>query len=174
MVRKPNTVGGGAKTNANGLSFEGRTDLLEAFQNHPDFTVKENKVFRGGECVGLYFEKYNFYSTFLEKKGIDWKSRISKKYLPDSVFINTKNNIAYIIEKKYQEYSGSVDEKLQTCDFKRKIYVKLLSGITNKVNYYYLLNDWFSQSQYDDVFDYIESVGCKKFINFIPFDEFGL
>ena len=174
MKRKPSKVGGGAKTNLNGLSFEGRTDLLEAFQNHEDYSVLGNLVFRKDERVGLYFEKHNFYTTYLERRGIDWKSRVSKKYLPDSVFINTKTNVAYIIEKKFQEYSGSVDEKLQTCDFKRKIYVKLLSGITDEVNYYYLLNDWFSQPQYKDVFEYIESVGCKKFIDFIPFDEFGL
>ena len=174
MRRRPNTAGGGAKTNANGLSFEGRTDLLEAFRNHPDFTIEKNKVFRKGECVGLYYEKHNFYSGFLEKKGVNWKEIISKRYLPDSVFINTSNNTAYVIEKKYQEASGSVDEKLQTCDFKKNIYENLLNGITDRVHYYYLLNDWFTKPEYKDVFDYIDKVGCKKFINFIPFEEFGL
>ena len=33
MRRKPNIAGGGSKTTENGLSFEGRTDLLESFQS---------------------------------------------------------------------------------------------------------------------------------------------
>lgn len=174
MRRKPNIAGGGSKTNLNGLLFEGRTDLLQSFQDHPDFEVRGNRVFRRGEMIGLYYEKHNFYSRYLEKKGVNWREIISKKYLPDSVFININNNTAYVIEKKYQERSGSVDEKLQTCDFKKKIYEQLLSGLGLKVNYYYMLNDWFEKSEYRDVFEYIDSVGCKKFINFIPFKEFGL
>ena len=43
MRRRPNKVSGGSKTNLNGLSFEGRTDLLEAFNQNPNFEVKNNK-----------------------------------------------------------------------------------------------------------------------------------
>ena len=35
----------------------------------------------------------------------------------------------FIIEVKYQQVEGSVDEKLQTCDFKRKQYLKLVVGL---------------------------------------------
>ena len=112
MRRKPNTVGGGSRTNENGLSFEGRTDLLESFNNHPDFKVKENQVFQNNSLVGEYYEKHKFYKEFLEVNGVDWKNIVSKKYLPDSVFVNYRNNTVYVIEKKFQEGSGSVDEKL--------------------------------------------------------------
>ena len=54
------------------------------------------------------------------KKNVHWKTINSKKYLPDSVFYNLSNDTVYIIEKKYQAGTGSVDEKLQTCDFKKK------------------------------------------------------
>jgi hypothetical protein len=67
----------------------------------------------------------------------------------------------------------SVDEKLQTCDYKKKKYARLVLGIGVNVEYYYLLNDWFDQPQYGDVFDYIESVNCKYFIDFIPLSELG-
>ena len=174
MRRQPNTVGGGSRTNENGLSFEGRTDLLESFHNHPDFDVRENQVFQNNNLVGEYYEKHSFYKQFLEVNGVDWKNIVSKKYLPDSVFVNHTNNTIYVIEKKFQEGSGSVDEKLQTCDFKKKIYQQLLFSLDYEVNYYYLLNDWFTKSEYRDVFDYIDSVGCKKFIEFIPFEELGL
>jgi hypothetical protein len=174
MRRKPNRVGGGSRTNETGLSFEGRTDLLQSFNNHPNFDVIDNKVYREGILVGEYYEKHNFYSNYLEKKGIKWRDIVSKKYLPDTIFVNIKNKTVYVIEKKYQEGSGSVDEKLQTCDFKKKIYQKLLNNLDVEVNYYYLLNDWFDKTVYVDVFNYIEEVGCKKFINFIPFEELGL
>ena len=67
-----------------------------------------------------------------------------------------------------------MDEKLQTCDFKKKIFAKLIEPLNLKIEYYYLLNDWFTKPQYKDVFEYIESVNCKKFIEFIPFEELGL
>ena len=53
------------------------------------------------------------------------RAAICNWYLPDSVFVNHTNNTIYVIEKKFQEGSGSVDEKLQTCDFKKRIYQKL-------------------------------------------------
>ena len=174
MRRKPNKVGGGSKTNLNGLSFEGRTDLLESFKQNSNFEVRNNKVFKNNTLVGEYFEKHDFYKLFLEKKNVVWKIINSKKYLPDSVFYNLLNNTVYIIEKKYQAGTGSVDEKLQTCDFKKKIYLKLVNPIGLKMEYYYLLNDWFDKPVYKDVFKYIKEVECKFFIDFIPFSELGL
>ena len=100
MSRKPNTVEGGSKTNVNGLSFEGRTNLLESFEQNPNFNVVDNKVIYNNQLVGEYFEKHNFYKSFLIKNEIYWKTINSKKYLPDSVFYNHKNKTFYIIEKK--------------------------------------------------------------------------
>tara|TARA_B110001454_G_C12629598_1_gene396323 strand:- start:459 stop:1007 length:549 start_codon:yes stop_codon:yes gene_type:complete len=174
MRKKPNTVGGGSKTNLNGLSFEGRTDLLESFNQNPSFEVKANKIFKDNKMVGEYFEKYNFYTHFIQKNNIDWRNINSKQYLPDSVFYNHNNKTVYVIEKKYQAGSGSVDEKLQTCDFKKKVYTNLIKPIGLKTEYYYLLNDWFDQPVYKDVFSYIESVNCKYFINSLPLNELGI
>ena len=183
MRRKPNKVGGGYQTMKNGLNFEGRTDLLKSFEKNKNFSLERDiikeksvscKIYKNKKYIGHYYEKHSFYSQFLEKNGVNWKKLISKKYLPDSVFVNNTNDTIYIIEKKYQEDPGSVDEKLQTCDFKKKIYEKLLDELEIKVEYYYLLNDWFEQEQYSDVFHYIDKVGCKKFINFIPFEVLGI
>tara|TARA_B100000768_G_C11051024_1_gene278362 strand:- start:113 stop:646 length:534 start_codon:yes stop_codon:yes gene_type:complete len=174
MRKKPNTVGGGSKTNLNGLSFEGRTDLLESLQNNPAFRVSGHEVYQKDKLIGEYFEKYGFYNLFLKKNNIDWKKINSKQYLPDSIFYNHSNQTIYVIEKKYQAGSGSVDEKLQTCNFKKKVYKELIEPIGLKTEYYYLLNDWFDQDVYRDVFEYIEEVGCKYFIDFIPLNELGL
>jgi hypothetical protein len=172
MAKKPNTVGGGAKTNHNGLAFEGRTDLLEALNQHPDFTVNGNQVFRNGDIVAHYYEKHNLYTGYLKPAGVDYTKILSKKLLPDGALL--VGHTMYIIEKKYQAGSGSVDEKLQTCDFKKKQYTKLFAPLNINVEYYYVLNDWFDKPEYDDVFHYIESVGCKYFIEELPFNEIGL
>lgn len=172
MARIPNKVGGGSRTNLNGLEFEGRTDLLQALIKHPNCTVMGNQVFRDGEIVAHYYEKHNLYKAFLEPSGIDYKKILSKKILPDGALLVGKT--MYVIEKKYQAGSGSVDEKLQTCDFKKKQYIKLFTPLDINVEYYYVLNDWFDKPEYDDVFEYIKSVGCKYFIEELPFNEIGL
>lgn len=172
MARLPNTVGGGARTNVNGLQFEARTDLLEALRNHPEFEVEGNMVKRNGELVAHYFEKHSLYNLFLRPKGIDYKSLLSKKLLPDGAIL--VGNTMYIIEKKFQGGAGSVDEKLQTCDFKKKQYTKLFASLGITVEYYYVLSDWFRSPIYKDVFDYIHSVGCKYFIGELPLNEIGL
>jgi hypothetical protein len=172
MTRKINTVGGGAQTNINGLEFEARTHLLQALNNHQDFTVLGEQVYKQGAIVASYYEKYGLYSKLLHPKGVDYKQYISKKLLPDGALL--VGDTIYIVEKKFQNGSGSVDEKLQTCDFKRKQYVKLFSPLNIKVEFYYVLNDWFNKPSNKDVFDYIRSVGCDYFFEEIPLHKLGL
>lgn len=172
MAKKPNTVGGGSKTNLNGLAFEERTNLLESLNNHDDFTVLGNKVFKDGEIVALYFEKYKLYSQFLKPNGVDFTKVISKQLLPDGALLI--GDTIYIIEKKYQDKNGSVDEKLQTCDFKKKQYEKLFNPLGIKVEYYYVLSNWFNQPKNNDVFEYIKSVGCDYFFEFLPLEKLKL
>lgn len=78
------------------------------------------------------------------------------------------------IEYKIQNVPGSVDEKLQTCDFKKKQYQKLFSMANIEVEYIYLLGSWFQQPQYRDVLDYIISVGCSYYFSYIPMEKIGL
>lgn len=175
MSKKPNISGGGANTNINGLSFEGRTNLLDAFKKHENFQVNENKeIMVDGIVIGLYVEKHDLYKKFLKPNGVKWEDCISSKLLPDSVFINYITKTIYIGEKKFQENSGSVDEKLQTGLFKKEQYIKLMMGLGYKVEYYFLLNDWFLKEKYRDVKEFIVKYGCKYFINEIPFNELGL
>tara|TARA_B100000902_G_scaffold399544_1_gene470923 strand:- start:4654 stop:5208 length:555 start_codon:yes stop_codon:yes gene_type:complete len=183
MVRKPNIHGGGSRTNLNGLSFEGRTDFIESVKKNKNFTLKRipllkktyNIVFKD-KNIGFYTEKNEFYNFFLKKEEVNWTEFISKKYLPDAVLINQINQTVYIIEKKFQSGSGSVDEKLQTCDFKKKIYTKMITKCKNiyKTEYYYLLNSWYERGEYRDVKNYIISVGCRYFIDKIDFKDLGI
>ncbi len=80
----------------------------------------------------------------------------------------------FIIECKFQKKPGSVDEKLQTCDFKKQQYQKLLAQLNIEAEYIYLLSDWFKQKKYKDVLDYIISVRCSYYFEYIPLHKLGL
>ena len=91
----------------------------------------------------------------------------------DSIYVIIKNTL-YIIEVKFQKVAGSVDEKLQTCDFKKKQYQKLLSKLNIDVEYIYILSDWFRKPEYKDVLDYIHSVRCQYYFEYLPLEKIGL
>ena len=55
----------------------------------------------------------------------------SKQWKPDEAFINFENNTVYIVEKKWQETEGSVDEKLLGFGNKRRLYQRLLDKAEN-------------------------------------------
>lgn len=164
MSRKPNIHGGGAQTNANGLKFERDTDLLQIISSIDGYKVEGNKVYRSENLVAEYFSKHSLYTMFLEPKGIFYKNYISAKLLPDDVLI--VGDTCYIIEKKYQKVGGSVDEKLVTFPFKKEQYQKMFSPLDMKVEFYYLLNDWFENERYRDTLAYIENKGSRYF--FVP------
>lgn len=75
---------------------------------------------------------------------------------------------------KFQKVAGSVDEKLQTCDFKKKQYKKLMSPLNIDVEYIYILSDWFRNPAYKDTLDYIISVGCHYYFKYLPLEKIGL
>ena len=195
-MRTPNTVGGGAQTNLNGLKFERNTSLLADIQktkryavifgcdNNPDYSKSKRRDYasrktcgqisdpRTGKMIAQYFEQDLLYSQFLDPMGVNHADVISYKLKPDGCLIIGKT--AIIIEKKYQAASGSVDEKLQTCDFKKQQYEKLFNPIGYEVRYIYLLNSWFNQPKFNDVFAYIKSVGCEYYVGILPLKSLGL
>lgn len=128
-----------------------------------------------GEEVGQIFQQEGLYRFFNEIEGYDYTKIISSKLKPDEAIFVIRNNTVFIIEKKSQTGGGSVDEKLQTCDFKLKQYRKLFAPLNKEVKYYYLLDkEWFDNPAYKDVFDYIIDVGCGYYFNYIPLDVLGL
>ena len=172
---------GGANTYT-GLLFEKRVRLERLFDQIPGFQIRESGVSGRiitykGQCVARHFEKHEFY-RFLEEKGVNWKDVISKRLLPDSALLVNGVKL-FIIEVKFQQREGSVDEKLQTCDFKRKQYqelARLLNLDVENVEYVYVLNKWFRDKKYKykDVFDYIEGVNCHYFFDKIPLNFLNL
>ena len=164
---------GGSKTKT-GLTFESRTDLRTAFTKFRDYTTEDGKLFYKSKLAAELYKKHDFYDNFLRKHNIDYSKIISKKLLPDEAIFVIKNKTLFIIEMKFQEVAGSVDEKLQTCDFKKKQYQKLLKKAKLKVEYVYILSDWFKHESYKDVLQYIVDVNCHYFFETLPFEFLGL
>jgi len=164
---------GGGNTRT-GLIFEGKTDLSAFLKHQPHYDVVGHDVFYDGQKVAEVYKKHKFYNIFLARLGIDWRKHISKQLLPDDSIFVLLNNTLFIIECKHQQTAGSVDEKLQTCDFKKKQYKKLMASANIEVEYIYLLNDWFRDEKYKDVLDYIHSVGCDFYFEYIPLCRLGL
>lgn len=164
---------GGANTKT-GLAYEGKVDLKTFLSQQSGYRVDGSIVFYHDEEVAQIFKKHELYSQFLSPRGIDWKKCISSQLLPDNGIYVIINNTVFIIEVKTQNTTGSVDEKLQTCDFKKKQYQKLFFPLNIEVQFTYILDDWFRQPKYKDVLDYIISVGCQYYFQYIPLQKLGL
>lgn len=168
---KKGGIGGG--NTITGLIYEGEVDLSTYLAKQKDYDIDGTNVLYKGKVIAYIFKKHGFY-YFLEKNNIDWKQLISSKLLPDNCIYVIVNNTLFIIEVKNQNVAGSVDEKLQTCDFKRKQYKKLLSQLNIEVEYIYILSKWFKNPKYKDVLDYIISVNCQYYFDYIPLQKLGL
>ena len=164
---------GGAKT-LTGLKFESRVDLKEIVKKISGYTITGNEVFFLGSKVAELYKKHALYKNLLGPRGVDYRAVISKKLLPDDAIYILNGKELFIVEIKFQVVSGSVDEKLQTCDFKNRQYRKLFSPLGISVKYVYVLNKWFEKPEYKDVLEYVKSVGCYYFFYTIPFDFLGL
>lgn len=134
---------------------------------------KSYKIYFEKELVAQTFQKHALYA-FLEEREIDWEKILSKKLLPDDTIYVIKDNTIYILEMKFQEVDGSVDEKLQTCDFKKKQYKKLFSQLNYEVEFIYILSNYYKAAKYKDVLDYIVSVNCSYYFEYLPLHKIGL
>ncbi len=157
-----------------GLVFERNTDLRMLLEQRPGITFEDDYICIGGERRGLLCGKHKLYSGFLASQGVDDRQILRARLLPDEAIAAFNSRVLTILEKKFQEVPGSVDEKLATCDFKLKQYRKLVSSIGYSVQFAYVLCDWFRDKRYQDYLEYIKSVQCSYFFREVPFDLFKL
>ena len=170
-MKKGGTGGGRTVT---GLRFESRVTMEKVISAIPNYKVSDDVVYFKGKKVAEFYPKNKLYKNLLQPRNIEYPKIISKRLLPDEAILILKDKTLFIIEIKFQEVAGSVDEKLQTCDFKNKQYKKLLAPLGISVKYVYVLSDWFKNPAYKDVLNYVESVGCYYFFNELPMEFLGL
>lgn len=163
---------GGANTTKTGLKFEKDTSLEDALKA-VGYLIENGKILERNKQVGLLLEKNKLYK-FLDGQGVDWRSVLSARLLPDEAVYSSKANSLVVVEKKWQEVQGSVDEKLQTCGFKIRQYNRLMEPLGVQVKYIYLLNDWFTQPKYQDVLNYIQEVGADFHFKSLPLELLDL
>jgi hypothetical protein len=150
------TGAGGSNTNKNGLSFEDETELTSEFTKiELDMLSRDKKIFieaSKGKLHKIMKSRNEINMDILPAAGC-------KK--PDDSFINIKNSAIFIIEKKYQQGPGSVDEKIQTGPFKKQHYEELFPNYT--IHYIYCLSNWFKRDEYKSVMNYLKKNNISIF-----------
>lgn len=162
------------KNKYNSWLYENKLNLVKYIEIQPEYSIDYNKnIYFNNILVGKVMNHNDLFQFIYEQTG-SHDVEISNKFFPrDTLYVLIYGKIT-IIDYRYQQVAGSVDEKLQTCDFKKKQYKKLLSTLNIEVEYIYILNDWFRKPEYKDVLDYIHSVGCDYYFNYIPLIRLGL
>ena len=131
---------GGAQTNKNGLPYEELTDLKTEYTivstnkycNHIKFPQCETT------WVSTSQSKFFKYMDAYMDKTVD-KAHGCKN--PDECYIDHQTKTIFILEKKFQQVSGSVCEKIQTSNFKMWQYGRTFPDFC--IVYMYCLSDWF-------------------------------
>jgi len=163
---------GGANT-LTGLNFEKGRDIVSVIEKLEGYSAKGDIILYNNKEVARSYKKNGLY-VYLKSQGVDYTKILSKRLLPDEAIYVILNNTLFVIEMKFQKVAGSVDEKLQTCDFKKKQYKKLMAPLNIEVEYIYILSDWFKRPEYKDTLDYVISVGCQYYFQYLPLQKLGL
>lgn len=97
---------------------------------------------------------------FLKEHGVEDPTKyLSWMFQPDEAYYIPETNEVVIYEKKFQQTSGSADEKLGNCAWKINEYKECFAAAgINKVSYIYIFCDWFKQPRYEKLLKYIRSV----------------
>lgn len=154
LIVNRGTGAGGSNTNVNGLSYEDKTNLNTLLSEVSYTKKKQFKTikFNGYPNELIDVSKSNLYkymNSIGEKSSLQPAAGCKN---PDEAYIDNNKKIVFIIEKKFQQTSGSVDEKIQTGPFKKLHYSQQFPNY--KIYYIYCLSDWFKRTEYNSVLDY--------------------
>lgn len=197
---------GGANTNKSGLKFEHDTDLATSINTYlydeyklipHEFKDVESLPFQGSTSpvydlirlkddyfVGVITNQNQFYNVL--KDSYDLENVNHKNWKPDECFFNFETNTVYIVEKKWQQRSGSVDEKMFGFVNKRRLYQNNFNQLKDEpkptVEFCALFNSsWWlngndgkNEKNYQDYFDNLRIDGIKIFFDKYEYWWFGL
>lgn len=195
---------GGANTNRGGLAFERSTDLVARIQRdlneiydvrqisiaQPVIKTAKGSVYEiikksTGNTVGIITKQMQFYNVMYNNyQGLENQNH--KKWKPDEAFFNFETNTVYIVEKKWQQSTGSVDEKIFGFVNKRRLYQNNFNHLSKEpkptVEFSALFNKdyWVdgnkgrNEASYADYFDNLRIDGVKIFFDEYDYWWFGL
>lgn len=156
------TGAGGSNTNKNGLPYEELTDLNDmvtvvqqsTLYSKVTFSSDVRKTFIKTKQANLfkYMNSINELNTHVEK------AHGCKN--PDECYIDTVSKNMFVIEKKFQQCSGSVCEKIQTGPFKLWQYTRTFPKY--KIVYVYCLSAWFKENCKSEL-EYLAQQGIPVF-----------
>ena len=161
-IKNKGTGAGGANTNVNGLPYEKITELKEdeRYKNKKKINIDGKEIqivtIDNKEFIKL---KQGDLKKYMKKLG-EYTEK-EKQLNPDECYLDDISKTIHIIEKKFQQTSGSVDEKIQTAIFKKEFYEEQYPNY--KIKYCYCLSDWFKQSKYKPEMRYLMKYGFKVF-----------
>ena len=113
---------GGINTNKNGLSYENLTDLNNCYTIIESNKYSDTIMFNQNNTIFIRSEKANFKKYLSDKIDNNVKELHGTKQ-PDEVYINETEKLIFIIEKKFQQVSGSKCECLQTAEKKKRKWI---------------------------------------------------
>ena len=122
IIINKGTGAGGANTNKNGLSYEELTDLSTNYVEVGIVNNGKNKYksikFESSvnEYISVNKSKFHSYMDFIHEKNTTIKLAGGCK-APDEAYVDIIRKNLFIIEKKFQQGPGSVDEKIQSGGF---------------------------------------------------------
>lgn len=160
-VKNNGTGAGGKNTNKNGLPYEKLTELNTEYNillssklyNKIKFKMNEDRIFISTKQ-----------SNFFKYMGKHINKNVKKAHgckKPDECYIDKDKKIIFIIEKKFQQVSGSVCEKVQTPHMKVWQYNRTFTDWN--IVYIYCLSEWFKKNCIAEL-EYLDEMKFKYFI----------
>lgn len=137
---------GGCNTNKNGLSYEILTDLRTNYvsvSKKNGFNVIKFSSFPHFDFIEVSKTKLKKYMKFINEFDDSVEPAHGCKQ-PDEIYVCPLRKKVFIIEKKFQQCSGSVCEKIQTAEFKKEHFKREYPRYS--IEYIYCLSDWFKHN----------------------------
>jgi hypothetical protein len=135
------TGAGGSNTNKNGLSYEELTDIKEKCNVKREIDKNTKIVTFDEDDREFVITKQNGFNTYMSTKIRKDIKALHGAKRPDEVIIDEKNKTIFILEKKFQQSSGSKCECIQAYFPKIRNYQKRIPDY--KIVYVYCLSEWF-------------------------------
>lgn len=140
MIKTKGHGAGGKNTNFTGLNYETLTDLNDKYKILFEHKLYKVILFNNSKKSYIITKKCQFLKYMNNDINKNINSAHGCKY-PDECFIDKIKKNIFIIEKKFQQVSGSVCEKIQTPDFKIWQFTRMFPDF--KIIYIYCLSNWF-------------------------------